>query len=490
MEILEAYDLTRCAWSAAGLAGCDAKTVARYVAVRDAGGDPLARARRVRLIDEFLDKVEELVDRSQGQVRADVVHERLVAMGFGGDERTTRRAVAEVKAAWRDGHRRRYRPWVPEPGMWLQFDWGEGPRIAARRTNLFCAWLAWSRFRVVIATWDRTLGSVVACLDAALRRVGGAPTYVLTDNEKTVTVEHVAGLAVRHPQIVAAGRHYGCTVLTCVPYDPETKGGVESTVKVAKRDLVPTGANLRGDYSDFGSLTAACAGFEAKVNARVHRETGRAPVDMLAEERQRLHVLPTEAHTSALGETRAVGDDQTVRFGSVRYSTPDGQQGRQVWCRVVGEELVMIAQTEAGLAEICRHRLSTPGRPQIRDEHYPHHPPGNAPRPRKPSPRTAGEVAFLALGPGAERWLIEAASVGAQRIRTKMAAAVELAALVGTDPVDAALAVAAEAHRFDEGALASICDHLLAGRPHLELVSADESHSAQPGTAAWQEFGR
>ena len=42
MEILESYDLTRCAHSAAQLAGCDAKTVNRYVALRDAGGgDPL-----------------------------------------------------------------------------------------------------------------------------------------------------------------------------------------------------------------------------------------------------------------------------------------------------------------------------------------------------------------------------------------------------------------------------------------------------------------
>jgi len=113
MEILEAFDLTRCAWSAAELAGCDAKTVARYVRVRDRGGDPFAAARRARLIDPFLDKVEELVEASQGRVRADVVHERLVAMGFSGDERSTRRAVAQVKQAWREGHRRRYRPWVP-----------------------------------------------------------------------------------------------------------------------------------------------------------------------------------------------------------------------------------------------------------------------------------------------------------------------------------------------------------------------------------------
>ncbi len=237
MEILESFDLTRCHWSAGHLAGCDPKTVARYVARRDAGADPHVHARRSRIIDPFLEKIEELVERSNAVVRADKIHERLLALGFAGDERTTRRAVAEAKASYAAGHRRRYRPWVPEPGMWLQFDWGEGPRIAGRRTNLFCAWVAWSRFRVV-PTWDRTLGTLVACLDATLRRVGGAPTYLLTDNEKTVTVEHVAGVAVRHPEMVAAGRHYGCKVETCVPYDPESKGGSESTVKVAKRDIV------------------------------------------------------------------------------------------------------------------------------------------------------------------------------------------------------------------------------------------------------------
>lgn len=34
IKIFEAFDLTGTAWSAAQLAGCDAKTVARYVAVR------------------------------------------------------------------------------------------------------------------------------------------------------------------------------------------------------------------------------------------------------------------------------------------------------------------------------------------------------------------------------------------------------------------------------------------------------------------------
>jgi hypothetical protein len=74
MEIFEAVDLTGTAWSAAQLTGCDAKTVARYVAVREAGGDPLARVARPRLIDGFMPKIEELVDRSKGKIRADVAH--------------------------------------------------------------------------------------------------------------------------------------------------------------------------------------------------------------------------------------------------------------------------------------------------------------------------------------------------------------------------------------------------------------------------------
>ena len=44
------------------------------------------------VIDAHLAKVEEWVERSKGKVRADVAHDKLVALGFAGSERTTRRA--------------------------------------------------------------------------------------------------------------------------------------------------------------------------------------------------------------------------------------------------------------------------------------------------------------------------------------------------------------------------------------------------------------
>jgi transposase len=501
MEILEAFDATGCAHSAAGLAGVDPKTVRRYVAKRVSGIPLEEQAKRPSIIDPFAPKIAEAVETSEGAIRADVLHERLVAMGFTGDERTTRRAVADAKAAYRDGHRRSYRPWITEPGLWVQFDWGAGPIVFGpdgrpRPTMLFCAWLAWSRFRVVIPTWDRRLGTLLTCLDATFRACGGVPAFALTDNEKTVTVEHVAGVPVRHPLVVAGGRHYGLTVHTCVPADPESKGGSEATVRIAKADLVPTTANLRSGYNSFAELVETCEAFMAKVNGRVHRETARIPAEALEVERQRMHPVPDSAFTAAAGETRLVNTDQTIRFGSVRYSTPPGLVGREVWARVEGEELVITARLAAvnngGLVEVARHRLSTPGHPRIDLSHYPDHPqePDGSPKPPRIRPRSDAETAFLALGPGAHTWLVEAAAVGAQRVRSKMHAAVELAALVGIEPVDAALGTAAAAGRFAEGDLLAIVQHQADAAYASALVIPDEDHSAQPGTSAWAALGQ
>lgn len=334
MEILEAYDLVGTLRGAAALCGCDHKTVAHYIEERERAGGDWDRTRRARpRSDAYAEKIAEWVERSRGKVRADKVHERLVAMGYRGSERTTRRAVAEAKREWRRGHGRRTRPWIPEPGLWMQWDYGTGPVIDGHETSLFCAWLAWSRFRVVLPLSDRTLPNVVAALDRTLRRFGGAPTYALTDNERTVTSDHVCGIAIRNPKIVAAARHYGFTVATCVPADPQSKGGSEATVRIAKADLVPTDHNLRPAYASFAELEAACDVFCERVNARAHRVTRRAPAEMLLEERERLHPLPALAHTLCFGETRRVGWDSTISVGGAIYSVPSALVDERVGAR-------------------------------------------------------------------------------------------------------------------------------------------------------------
>jgi hypothetical protein len=115
---------------------------------------------------------------------------------------------------------------------------GRRPPGPGTPTNLF-----WSVAGLVPIPGDRpgldkTFPTLSLSIDVTLRHFGGS-AYGLTDNEKTVTTEHVAGIAVRNRQIVDVGRYYGVTFATCVVPDPESKGGSEATVRVAKAD-VPT----------------------------------------------------------------------------------------------------------------------------------------------------------------------------------------------------------------------------------------------------------
>jgi hypothetical protein len=105
--------------------------------------------------------------------------------------------------------------------------------------------------------------------------------------------------------------------------------------------------------------------------------------------------------------------------------------------------------------------------------------------PAKPKPGNPAEAEFLALGDGARKWLVDAAAAGTSRVKVKMADAVQLAQLHGVERVDWALGHAATHERFGEGDVASI----LAAHPLGQRRQADEDHSMQPSTRAWENFG-
>lgn len=262
-----------------------------------------------------------------------------------------------------------------------------------------------------------------------------------------------------------------------------SKGGSEATVRVAKADLVPTEANLLDAYRCWAELVDATEAFMDELNSRPHRATGRAPAEMLAEERPHLHRLPDVPYTAAFGETRRVSWSATISYGGVTYSVPSALAEKLVWARVDGDELVAVHAGPRGAAEVARHRLSTPGHPMIDESHYPPRPPGALAR--QPRATNAAEAEFLALGEGARTWLVEAAAAGTARIKHKMAEAITLSRLHGPDRVDWALGHAAIYRRFGDGDLATILAADLADKGRR----ASESHSLQGGTRSWEGFG-
>ena len=486
MDILTTYDLTGSFRATAELCGCSHNTVKKAVEDRAAGLPPATR--RAKIIDDWNEVLEGWVSESKGKIRGDKAHERLIAMGYVGTDRTTRRALSEIKTQWRLGNTRVHRPWITEPGLWLQYDFGDGPVVGGRKIVLLVAWLAWCRFRIVVPLRDRTAASVFAGLDRVFRIIGGAPTYLLTDNEKTVTTTHIAGVPVRNRQAVTFGRYYGITVLTCEPADPASKGGVSKGGVENEADIVPKETNLLPQYESFADVETACTAFMTEVNTRVHRATRRVPAEMLAEERTHLHGVPDLPHTAVLGVARRVPDNTPmITFDHCQYSLPSTLLGQSVWVRLHDgtDEIIICALDDGGPVEVARHRRTTPGTPAIDDAHFPgHHP--KIPGDYSIRARTASEQAFLAIGEGAATWLKEAAAVGTERIFQKMSHAVEVARLGGRGDVDWALGHAAVHGRFATGDLDSI---LASKGMDLTRRGASENTSLAQGTGGWDLFG-
>ena len=84
MNILEAYDLTglyrdaASCWLLASHGSSLGAGQRRGTAGARGGVAPAG------VIDVYLEKMEELVERSKGKIRADKVHEKITAMGYGG----------------------------------------------------------------------------------------------------------------------------------------------------------------------------------------------------------------------------------------------------------------------------------------------------------------------------------------------------------------------------------------------------------------------
>jgi hypothetical protein len=209
----------------------------------------------------------------------------------------------------------------------------------------------------------------------------------------------------------------------------------------------------------------------------------------LAEEHERLHRLPRLPHTVCFGETRKVNWQSLISVGGAQYSVPHTLIDERVWARTDGDQLIVVHVGGCqGPKEVTRHRLTKPGRPAINDEHYPPRPPGALER--RPRARSAEEQAFLALGDSAEQWLIKAAAQGAQRLRRKMAEAVDLAKLHGNQQVERALQTCADAGRFADGDLAAILAHQQQAGELIPLHARCEERSLQRSTRSWEGFGR
>ena len=407
MDILAAYREVGSYLGAAAICGTTHKTVRRVVQAQlSTAAGPRPRGHN---FDVVTDLVADKVANTSGRISAKRLLPQARAAGYVGSARNFRRLVAEQKRVWRRDHHRGRRPGVWAPGQMLVIDWGVEGGL-----HVFCAVLAWSRWRFVRFATDERAQTTLGLLAECFETLGGVPQVVLADRMGCLKAGVVANKVVLTPTYVRFATHYGFRPDWCEAHDPESKGIVEHLVGYAKRDLLVPQA----PFDDLDSANAAARGWCAEVNVMMHSETAAIPTERLAVERDLLRPLPSLRLSVGTIVTRKVDRLSCVRFGSARYSVPTRLIGHTLELRNADGRLLVI---EPGTGEVVAdHALVAPGETSVLDEHYG----GPRPAPRRAvRPKTVAEKRFCALGPVAEAFITGAAAAGAHQARARARAA-------------------------------------------------------------------
>jgi transposase len=453
MDVIAAYRDVGSYRGAAEICGTTHKTVKRIIEAHQAVNPPVVRTPRPRNYDEVTDLVASKVKATSGRISAKRLLPAARAAGFAGSDRNFRRLVAEAKKAWRQDHRRGRRPAVWAPGETLVIDWGTLSGV-----HVFCAVLAWSRFRFVRFAADVKAATTLRLLAECFEVLGGVPKVVLADRMGCLKGGVVANVVVPAPDYVRFAAHYRFRPDFCEAADPESKGIVENLVGYAKADLMVPLELDRAQGSgpvDLAATNAAAETWCAEINATQHSEICAVPAERLATERALLGDLPSlRPEVGPRPITRKVDKLSCIRFGSGRYSVPNGLIGASVTV-LIDEHARMLRVISPVTGEIhAEHGLVAPGQTRILDEHY------GGPRPDTPRraarPRTTTEKAFLALGPIAEQFLTSAAAAGVTKLGTEIGDILTLAAAHGTEAILVALERAVKFGRWRAADVRSI----------------------------------
>ena len=399
MDMHAAYQEVGTYRAAAEICGTTDKTVKRVVEAAKRVNSSVGggEAAVVHNYDAASAIIAARVERTAGRISAKRLLPVVRAAGYTGSARNLRRAVADAKAKWRIDHHRGRRPGVWAPGDMLVFDWGEIGSLF-----VFCAVLAWSRFRFVYFADNLGAESTMAALAECMETIGGVPKTLLTDRMGCLKGGTVAGIVIPTPAYVRFVTHYGTRPDFCEGADPASKGIVEALVGYVKSDLmIPEELSV----ADLVGANAKGVAWCAEVNAELHSDIAAIPAERLEIERPLLGVLPSLRAQIGKVVLRKVDRLSCVRFGSARYSVPNVHIGRQVELRIRDGVITVVFLGKV----IAEHLVVSPGETSINDDHY------GGPRPmpqRSVRPKTAAERAFCELGPVADAFIKGAAARG------------------------------------------------------------------------------
>ena len=242
------------------------------------------------------------------------VHERLKGCGYEG-------SYSVIKRFTRPLRNRRKREAFHEvhtlPGQESQVDWMQW-EFSFGRAYGFVYILSYSRYLYARFYPKSSMEFLLDGHLEAFREIGGIAATHVYDNMKSIVISRKPEI-VYNGQILDFARHNGFSVRVCTPRRANEKGKVERVIQDMESFL------RVNEFKDLGELNRKFSLWRNGRNRRIHRTTGVAPADALAQER--LRALPLIPYKPYRHETVKISKTAFVEFQTNRYSVPSSYVG-------------------------------------------------------------------------------------------------------------------------------------------------------------------
>lgn len=340
--------------------GLDQRTVARWA--NEKRYQPRKSTIRQSKLDPYKNEILRMLEKHP--YSAMQIFQRIRENGFTGGKTI----VADYVQKVRPPKTTPYLKLVFAPGECAQVDWGSYGTVRVgstkRRLSFFVMVLCHSRMMYVEFTVSQTMEHFLGCHQNAFHFFGAVPQKIMVDNLKSAVLKRIVGRdPVFNPKYLDFADHYGFSIVACNVGKGNEKGIVENAVGYTKKNL------LNGlDIADFKILNPMARHWlETVANVRSHKETGKRPKDMFAEEKSSLQPLPVEpCDIGGIKQLRACRQFR-VTIDTNRYSVPAQLAGVRLMAKLYPDRVCFYHENKL----IARHARSYDRR---QDFEHPDHP--------------------------------------------------------------------------------------------------------------------
>jgi transposase len=350
---------------------------------------------RVRgsIVDPFRKDVDELLAATPTLTAVRLLEE-LQRRGFPGRITAVRIFLAKIRERrQRDAFVRR----VFHPGEAAEVDWMKCGSIEVggrkRTISAFVMTLCYSRMLYLEFTFSEAFEEFLRCHVNAFGFFGGVPRKILYDNLKSVVLAHVGPDVRYNPRFIDFAGHYFFKPVACNARAGWEKGRVERANRYIRENFL-----LGRTFRSLEELNAAAVAWrDEKANKRIHKTTGRRPIDLFGDDKARLLALPEAPYDTRILRSVRVTPDCRVAFENNTYSVPPKHVGAWVTLRASPTEICIYD----GVALVARHARSFETHQDVLDAD---HAKAVLARKRRGSAQTLQRL-FLALAPEAKAYL-------------------------------------------------------------------------------------